>query len=211
MTALTAASLADGELATREERLVQRLERASAPKGISFSEKWLFAIGGASVLVGFVLVIAGWAGAAHTVLVEGQIPYLISGGLLGLGFIILGGFLYFGRWLVVLTRLGTERAASDGRELEQIRLGIQELNRNLSGAPGPSAVMAARHGPDVVRVNLPAEASEAPWFVTANGSTAHRPDCRVVSGRTDLTRVDYESGLSPCGICRPAGLAHSRH
>jgi len=83
----------------REERLMRLLERASASSRFNLGERWLFALGGALVIAGFVVVLIGWAGASRTVLVAGQIPYLISGGMIGLGLVFLGGFLYFGHWV----------------------------------------------------------------------------------------------------------------
>ncbi|MFI6095489.1 hypothetical protein ACIA8G_08055 [Lentzea sp. NPDC051213] len=64
-------------------------------------------------LVGTMLMTAGiaailfaWWGVAHTGYVWEQIPYVVSGGMLGLGLIAVGGFLYFGSWL---TRLVEEQ------------------------------------------------------------------------------------------------------
>lgn len=42
-------------------------------------------------IAGGALVVAGWYGAAHTNIVSEQIPYLISGGLLGVALLILAG------------------------------------------------------------------------------------------------------------------------
>lgn len=60
-------------------------------------------------LVGTMLMTAGiaailfaWWGVAHTGYVWEQIPYVVSGGILGVGLIAVGGFLYFGSWLTKL-------------------------------------------------------------------------------------------------------------
>ncbi|WP_154697569.1 hypothetical protein [Lentzea guizhouensis] len=60
-------------------------------------------------LVGTMLMTAGiaailfaWWGVAHTGYVWEQMPYVVSGGVLGLGLIGVGGFLYFGSWLTKL-------------------------------------------------------------------------------------------------------------
>lgn len=42
------------------------------------------------LILGFVLVVAGWNGASEVDFIQGQIPYLISGGFVGLGLIIFG-------------------------------------------------------------------------------------------------------------------------
>jgi hypothetical protein len=49
--------------------------------------------------LGLAFVMLGWWGAAHTGRLYAQIDYLISGGLLGLGISVAGGFMYFGYWL----------------------------------------------------------------------------------------------------------------
>jgi hypothetical protein len=43
--------------------------------------------------LGFLLMVIGWNGAAGLDYVQGQIPYVISGGLVGLGLVILGAVL----------------------------------------------------------------------------------------------------------------------
>jgi hypothetical protein len=47
--------------------------------------------------------------------------------------------------------------------------------------------------------------------VVAGKSTYHRPECRLVEGKTDLDRVSVEvarlQGLSPCRVCHPPGAA----
>jgi hypothetical protein len=45
--------------------------------------------------LGITFVLLGWYGAAHTNIVTEQIPYLISGGLLGMGLIIVAGFMAY--------------------------------------------------------------------------------------------------------------------
>ncbi len=42
------------------------------------------------VAVGFVVIFLGWNGAAERDFVEGQLPYLISGGIAGLGIVAIG-------------------------------------------------------------------------------------------------------------------------
>lgn len=49
--------------------------------------------GAASVVLGILLILLGWVGAARTARQIEQIPYLISGGLLGLALVFLGGLL----------------------------------------------------------------------------------------------------------------------
>lgn len=66
----------------------------------------LGAVGTLLMACGIAAILFAWWGTAHTGYVFEQIPYLVSGGLLGLGLFGVGGFLYFGSWL---TRLMEEQ------------------------------------------------------------------------------------------------------
>lgn len=129
----------------REERLVTTLSRASGRFRLRFTERWLFAVGGALVVAGVVAVIVGYVGTSRTVLVSGQIPYLVSGGLLGLALVFVGGFLYFGHWMAMLVRESRERGAEDRNDLAQLRQSIEDLAESV-GALAQSASGTARSG-----------------------------------------------------------------
>lgn len=70
------------------------------------SERALLLVGAGLMPLGILVILLGWYGAAHTPYVFEQIPYLISGGLLGLALVVAGGLLYFG---YLLTRLIVEQ------------------------------------------------------------------------------------------------------
>src|SRR5207253_7406883 len=73
-------------------------------------------------ITGIVLLLLGWYGAAHTNILTEQIPYLISGGLLGLGLIIVAG--------VMAAGASQERSTDDLRR--EIARALASMN---SGAP----------------------------------------------------------------------------
>jgi hypothetical protein len=215
------------ELARREERLVRILERASASARFGLGERWLFAAGGALGLAGVVVIGIGWVGASHTVLVAGQIPYLISGGLLGLAFVFLGGFLYFGHWLAVLVRESRERGADDRDDLAELRRTLEEVKGVLAqlvaaplGSPSDDvasaraaaasaevtpATSASENGSGVAPRNptAPALGPAPALFVTSRGTMLHRADCRMLAGRANVRLATTTAGLKPCGMCRP--------
>ena len=203
----TTVPAASGAPATREDRLVNVLGRASGRFRLLFTERWLFAVGGALAVAGVIAVIVGWVGTSRTVLVAGQIPYVVSGGLLGLGLIFLGGFLYFGHWMALLVREGRERAAEDRNDLARLRDSLGELNRSLSavadligsGAVATAGAASSRSDPVGKGVALRPGALVA----TASGTMMHRPDCPAVSGKEGLREVSVDDGLRACGICRP--------
>lgn len=44
----------------------------------------------AAILAGFLLIVLGWNGAASTRFVDAQLPYVVSGGLAGVGLVVAG-------------------------------------------------------------------------------------------------------------------------
>ena len=78
--------------------------------------RWMLIPGSLLVLVGFVLMGLGWMGASETAREIEQIPYLISGGIIGLALVVLGGLLLVSTfWVAVLRKLQEEadRRAAD--------------------------------------------------------------------------------------------------
>lgn len=96
-------------------------------------ERYWQILGLALPIVGIVLILIGWWGASGTALMAEQTPYLISGGLLGLGLIIFGSALfvryaltrYMRFWLI---RLIYEQRQQTDRQIEA-----------MSGSSAPSA------------------------------------------------------------------------
>lgn len=144
----------------------------------------LLMLGGAILMpLGLGLIGVAWYGAAHTPFLFEQVPYLISGGLLGLGVSIVGGFLYFAYWLTLLIR--DNRAQS--RRLADTLDGIRShfAKEGLDAGVGAS--------------------TNGEYVTTEKGTMFHRPDCTVVADRTDLRRVAADTNLRPCKICDPLG------
>ena len=103
MTAVTD----DIPLATAErpaERLAQRVRALSTRGTRRRPDRWMLVVGGLLVPLGVLLVFLGWLGASKTPLLFEQIPYLISGGQLGLALVVGGGFVYFTYWQAVRVR-----------------------------------------------------------------------------------------------------------
>lgn len=95
------------------------------------NERW-FLLGGIVLMVlGFVVIFGGWYGASGEVIVANQIPYIISGGLLGVAFLIAGGALfvryslsrYLRFWLIRVIyeeRAQTDRVADSMDRIETL-------------------------------------------------------------------------------------------
>jgi hypothetical protein len=214
MTAVAEPMSTESAHSRREERLLRLLERASASSRFNLGERWLFALGGALVVAGFVAVIIGWVGTSRTVLVSGQIPYLVSGGLIGLGLIFLGGFLYFGHWVAVLVRESRERGAEDREDLALVRQSLEEVNRSLvavsaaltASVPRPPAASAV-YTNGTASLAAERDITAPVLLATSTGTMAHRPGCRAVVGKPNLRSVSAADGLKPCGMCQPLDYA----
>ncbi|MCU1603333.1 MAG: hypothetical protein JWO22_4042 [Frankiales bacterium] len=174
----------------RQERLASNVQGLRVPRAtFSFSDRWMLVVGGTLLPLGVVLVLLGWYGASHTVLLFEQIPYLISGGLLGLSFVIGGGFVYFAYWMTLLVR----ENRTGREEMQAVLLRMEEL---MQAQAQPQSRRAAG-GTAVAAVDLVA---------TKTGTMIHRPDCVAVDGRDNLRSVTAKTpGLTPCKLCDPLG------
>lgn len=142
--------------------------------------------GSALVPAGLVAILLGWYGAAHTPYVFEQIPYLISGGLLGVGMVVGGGLLFFGSWIARM-----EQEAPDIRDLvsavDRLRVELVATGPVTEGVGSANGV--ARH-----------------FVATPTGTMLHRPDCSVVSDRDQAALVAVgpdDEGYRPCKLCDP--------
>jgi hypothetical protein len=157
--------------------------------------------------LGLVMVFLGWYGASRTPYLFEQVPYLVSGGLLGLGLVLTGGFVLFGGWIA---RTAREQRVLDLELLEAVR-GVQdELARLPFLLSEPASAAPAQRRRRSAASNGGGTAGER-LVATARGSMLHRPDCAVVHGRDDLREVDGPGAdLQPCQLCDPLGAQRSR-
>jgi hypothetical protein len=181
MTATTPQQVGALHGENRFARLTTQVRRLRTRAWLGSNDRWLLVVGGALMPLGIVLILLGWAGASRTPLPFEQTPYLISGGLLGLGLVFAGGFVYFAYWQTVRIRESREQTQQLVASLGRLEALLQ-----AGGAAGAGG------------------ATVTTFVATTTGSIFHRQDCTVVAGRTDLRRVDPDrDGLAPCRICDP--------
>ena len=129
---------------------------------------------------GFIVIGKAWEGAASINSAPGQLPYLLSGGFLGIGMILTGGVLLF------LATVRAERQLLSDRFDEMSTL----LARNLARL-GYSANGNGASGIEVV----------------AGANVYHLADCKILQGKENLTTMSLElaanEGLKPCRVCSP--------
>jgi hypothetical protein len=117
----------------REERLAagaDELESARGSASIFGDQRLLLAVAAGLMTLGLCLILLGWLGAARSTVVEEQVPYLISGGLLGVALAVIGAVTLFAHWLTVMIR--EARVYEAARRQDHVEL-IDAL-RSLSAA-----------------------------------------------------------------------------
>ena len=112
MTTTTPAELTVDSEAGSGRRLSDAVRGLATRASAADAERVIKFVGPSLLCIGAIVILLGWYGAAHTTRVFLQIPYLISGGLFGLGLMFAGGFLYFSRWITDLLD-ETRRQAAD--------------------------------------------------------------------------------------------------
>src|SRR5437588_8671455 len=139
-------------------------------------------LGLACIGVGLLVIGLGWNGAASKDFAQGQIPYLLSGGALGLGLVVMGAA------LVVVQNSRRDRAVLEAQ--------LRELNNTigrLANAIGGGGIGGHNGGPQVV----------------LGRSSYHRPECRLAQGKSlpasSIEAAEAE-GLTACRICQPDEL-----
>jgi hypothetical protein len=153
---------------------------------------WLLAALGATALF------LGWYGVSGQALTARQLPYLVSGGLVGIALIVMAGvFLATEDWRRQLVRL------------EDLERKVDELHTLLTTdlpltSPGP----LSPHAAGVITVEPSTPIGRAGSVVALpSGSVFHRMGCTLVAGKSAIAAVDAATiarrGLAPCRICDP--------
>jgi hypothetical protein len=181
----TAADAPGGRL-TRLRSGVARLRVGASGR---WNERILMVLGGVLAPVGVLVVVLGWVGASQTPNLFEQIPYLISGGLLGLALVFLGAFCYFTHWVTELVKEHRAQSAALLEAFASLERSI-ELTMGITNGHRPASTRTAGN-------------AASDLVATERGTMAHRPDCVVVAGKTGLRAVSAEDGLLACKLCDP--------
>jgi hypothetical protein len=177
----TTAGVETNGAGSRQARLAAAVKGLRTRQSLSSVpvDRWVLIVGAVMVPLGIALILLGWYGAAHKSLIIQQFPYLISGGILGLGLMITGGLAYFGYWITRLVHENRDHT-------QQLLLAIEKL-----------ATLA-------IEDDVAAPTGDGMLVATATGTMLHRPDCPVVANREGVRRVKADApGFVPCKICEP--------
>jgi hypothetical protein len=158
------------------------------------------------VAVGVLAIILGYWGVANHALVAKQLPYLVSGAVLGIGLIILGIFY-----------LATEELRRDSGRLDRLEGLVSELHAVLLARPdAPDAPDPSVAGPAsraVITHNGRTNGADPDRLVALPvGQRYHRTGCRMVAGKPDVSDVTPREirrrRLRPCAMCEAPELVH---
>jgi hypothetical protein len=156
---------------------------------LDLRNSWQVLAGSILIPLGVVLIMIGWYGAAHARVVQQQIPYMVSGSFVGLGCMVVGGFLFWGHWLYRMYDQAELHHEEQQRLLELIAAGLRLPVRAGAGVGGEGGGDATPG-----------------FYATTSGSVYHRADCAVIAHHPDDLRTVGPAGLAgmrPCQICLP--------
>jgi hypothetical protein len=111
---------------TRLQRLAAAVDRARPSRSGRNIRKWMETIGMSLIVFGFVCILLGWYGAAHSPYLYQEVPYLISGGLLGVALVLAGG-------IFVRSAHSMRQVEEDRRNALAIVRSVDRLERILRG------------------------------------------------------------------------------
>lgn len=165
---------------------------------------WQVLAGSILIPVGVASIILAWYGAAHARVDQQQIPYMISGGFLGLGAIVAGALMYWAHWLYRIY---------DQADLHhhQLMRSQAELRDAILNSGGPGAGPDQNLNGSVAAPGGPRTQPTSGFLATPTGTNFHRSDCPIVarhpSGLRAVGAREVDQ-LQPCRICDPlAGQA----
>jgi hypothetical protein len=117
----------------REARLADGADELASGGGPSLQAhpQLLLGISAALMTTGLSIILLGWFGAARSTVVEEQIPYLISGGLLGVALATIGALTLFAHWLTVLVREGRRQETIRKQEHIELMEALAQLSAAL--------------------------------------------------------------------------------
>lgn len=161
------------------------------------------------IAIGLIVIGIGWNGAAgsggevhHVPVVQAQLPWLLSGGFLGLGIVVFGAALL----------IADAHRQSEARLTARLDALIEAVERR--GTPGWAASLPQPF-PSAQQAGVAAATDEAEGAATAPAGGAvlagtasyHRPGCRLARKRSEARLIPLAvaaaEGLSPCRVCRP--------
>ena len=118
---------------TRLQRLGAAIDRARPSRSGRNVRKWMETIGMLLIVFGFVCILLGWYGASHSPFLYQEIPYLISGGLLGVALVIGGGVFVRCAWSMRQVEEDRRNALAIVRSVDRLERILRSLDETRRG------------------------------------------------------------------------------
>jgi hypothetical protein len=154
-------------------------------------------VGWVLAALGALALFLGWYGVSGESLTAKQLPYLVSGGLTGIGLIIIAAVF-----------LATDDIRRQMSRLDEMARKVDDLY-SLLVLDAASATEVDPAGP-----KARAPRTRPKLVALPTGSSYHRPDCALVNGKAKVTAVDTRAiasrSLRPCRVCDPPAPGKSR-
>lgn len=164
--------------------------------GLDLRNTWQVVVGALLLPLGIAVIVLGWNGAAHGRVDQQQIPYLISGGILGLAAVMVGCFFFWAHWLYRIydqADLHHQEAMQEQSDLIRVLLeavGSRPVDDDARDGHHPHSHNGSGHT----------------FVATPTGSNFHVSGCPIVAKKTsNLREISAEEARSmrPCRICDP--------
>lgn len=142
-------------------------------------------------LLGAVALFLGWFGVSGTPITAKQIPYVVSGGLVGVALVVLAAAFF-----------ATDDIKRQLRRVGDLERKVDTLYSLLVDELGPEAAETA-----VSRSSSGGRARSAALLALPQGTSFHAEGCALVVGKDEAKKVTPSQiasrSLSPCRICEP--------
>ena len=158
-------------------------------------------LGWVLVVLGLLVIGFGWWGVAHNAIVAKQLPYLASGGLIGLALVTLGG-----RFLMI------QDLRQDSGRLDRLEQMVHELHEILltsaqAQAENDTTTEFAPADGAAAHSNGGRASGASTYLVLPDAETYHRSGCPMLEDKDDVSRVRATTvarrNLRPCPLCEP--------
>jgi hypothetical protein len=113
---------------SRLARLSALVDKARPGRAGRNVRKTMQMAGMAVIVLGFVFILLGWYGAAHSPYLYEEVPYLISGGLLGVAMVIGGGVLVRSAWTLRQIEEDRRNALAIVRSVDRLERILRSLD-----------------------------------------------------------------------------------
>ena len=140
------------------------------------------------VVAGLLALLLGWYGVSGEALVAKQLPYLASGGLLGVALVVLGA-----RFMLM------QDLRRDSRRLDHLETMVNELHAALLARPDAPGRSLREYSVDAESLS---NGNGNGYYVLPGGQSFHLANCPMLEGKDRASKVRQGRRHRSAGRCR---------